>query len=486
MIPPARVRLLRDLPVRPDRDYVLYWMIGARRLSHSFALDQALAHARAHNKPLLLFEALWADYPHASPRFHQFILDGMREHARALAGSGVTYLPYVEPVRGAGRGLLRALTKRATVAVTDDAWAFHYPALLEAGAQASNCRLEAVDGQTLLPVRSAPKCYRRAHDFRRHLHKAFLSAWPELPDARPLEGVTPKGSPIDLSHVARWRVPDIQEPGLVEAISTLDTRVPVCELTGGSSAARMQLDRFCAQRLDSYASRGRHPDEAATSELSAYLHMGHIAVHEIVDRLLADSGWTPERARPEASGKQTGWWGLDEDREAYLDQLLTWRGLAQHACVFGPDPSTYEGLPAWAKATLNDHRDDPRSDLVPLDALHEAASPDPLWNAAQRELRSTGRIANALRMLWGKCVIAWSASPEEAFDRLIVLNDRWALDGRDPNGYLNISWVFGRFDRAWGPERPIFGKVRYMNSRSARKKLRLRAYLARFGGADSS
>jgi deoxyribodipyrimidine photo-lyase len=149
------------------------------------------------------------------------------------------------------------------------------------------------------------------------------------------------------------------------------------------------------------------------------------------------------------------------------------------------DHTSYESLPAWARATLNTHALDPRPQLYSLAQFEAADTHDPIWNAAQRELVQTGRIHNYLRMLWGKKILHWSASPPEALDTMMTLNDRYALDGRDPNSYSGIGWVLGRFDRAWGPERPVFGKIRYMSSDSTRRKLRLSNYLQRFGAADN-
>lgn len=172
--------------------------------------------------------------------------------------------------------------------------------------------------------------------------------------------------------------------------------------------------------------------------------------------------------------------------EAYLDQLVTWRELGFNFCAFRDDYDRYASLPEWAKKSLEKHRRDPRERTYSLAELARAETYDEIWNAAQRELVRTGVIHNYLRMLWGKKVIEWSERPESALERLIELNDRYALDGRDPNSYSGISWCFGRYDRPWGPERPIFGTVRYMSSESTRRKLELDEYLERFGDTAPS
>jgi deoxyribodipyrimidine photo-lyase len=183
-------------------------------------------------------------------------------------------------------------------------------------------------------------------------------------------------------------------------------------------------------------------------------------------------------------GRREGWWELAGDVEAFLDQLLTWRELGYHTARWmtdaGEDPEAWESLPRWARTTLLEHADDPRPHRYTVDAFETARTHDPLWNAAQRQLREEGVIQNYLRMLWGKKILEWSPSPQEALDTMIHLNHRWAVDGRDPNSTGGITWVLGRYDRGW-PERAIYGKVRSMSSDSTRRKVELRGYLRRFG-----
>lgn len=197
--------------------------------------------------------------------------------------------------------------------------------------------------------------------------------------------------------------------------------------------------------------------------------------------MLTRESWAPDLLGPRPTGSRTGWWGLGAGAESYLDQLLTWRELALNGALNLPGYDDLTGNPAWAQRTLDEHRADVRAMTYTDEALASASTHDPVWNAAQRELVQTGGMHTFLRMLWGKKVLEWSDTPEQAFSRLVHLNNRYALDGRDPNSYAGIAWVFGRYDRAWGPERPIYGKVRYMTSESTRRKLRMRGYLERWG-----
>jgi deoxyribodipyrimidine photo-lyase len=184
--------------------------------------------------------------------------------------------------------------------------------------------------------------------------------------------------------------------------------------------------------------------------------------------------------RSTANG-QRGWFGMSEAAEAFLDELVTWRELGFNYCWQRSDYEDYRSLPEWAKATLDGHAADPREHVYSLEQFAASRTHDEVWNAAQRQLRESGVLQNYLRMLWGKKVLEWSRSPAEAFHILIELNNRYAIDGRDPNSYTGISWVFGRYDRPWAPERPIYGVIRYMSSANTVKKLRLKQYLQQWG-----
>jgi deoxyribodipyrimidine photo-lyase len=183
----------------------------------------------------------------------------------------------------------------------------------------------------------------------------------------------------------------------------------------------------------------------------------------------------------QTKGGRSGWWGMSEAAESFLDELVTWREIGFNMCSKVRRYDRWESLPEWAQETLDDHSRDPRPHIYSLEQLQNAATHDAVWNAAQRQLLHEGRMHNYLRMLWGKKVLEWSPTPQDALKVLIELNNRYAVDGRDPNSYSGIFWVFGRYDRAWGPERPIFGKIRYMTSDSTLRKLDMKAYLAKWG-----
>jgi deoxyribodipyrimidine photo-lyase len=469
--------------VLPAGEYVLYWMLAARRTTWNFALQRAATYARELGKPLLILEALRCDHPYASDRLHRFVLDGMADNSAACRRAGAAYYPYVEPDRGSGKGLLAALAARACVVVTDDFPAYFLPRAVAAAGEKVPIRLEAVDGNGLLPLRAADRPFARAFDFRRFLQRV-LREHLTLPAPDPLGGIPLAGRaeiPPEVSE--RW--PPASGDLLRGAPGTLaslpvDHGVPVAPLRGGPEAGRARLQTFVAARLDRYGEDRNHPDRDATSGLSPYLHFGHLSAHEVFSAVMAREGWSEDLLGARATGKRSGWWGVGPSAEAFLDQLVTWRELGFNGCFHGDPWDRYEGLPPWARETLERHAADPRPYRYSLEQLRSGRTHDPLWNAAQTQLLREGRLHNYLRMLWGKKILEWTGNPEEALATMLELNDRYALDGRDPNSLSGVFWCLGRYDRAWGPERPVFGKIRYMSCANTARKVEVKAYLERY------
>jgi deoxyribodipyrimidine photo-lyase len=484
-VPDIRIQVLNAGPVDGQGDFVLYWMIAYRRVSWNFALQRAVQWARELNKPLVVLEALRCGYPWASDRLHRFVLDGMADNARVLESKPVSYYPYVEPVLDAGKGLLAALADRACVVVTDDFPAFMLPRMVRAAARQIRVQLEQVDSNGLLPLRAAERVFTTAYSFRRFLQQNLRAHLIEFPEEDPLAGVNlPRLNALPEEISERWpKAEGAILSGASESVAGLpiDHSVSVAETRGGPAAAEATLRRFLDERLARYAETRNQPEEEVTSELSPYLHFGHISAHQIFFHVMAREGWSVGHLAPSVTGSRSGWWGVSRWAEAFLDQLVTWRELGFNMCWQREDYDRLESLPDWAKGTLSKHARDPRPYLYTLEELESGRTHDPLWNAAQMQLVREGRIHNYLRMLWGKKILEWTESPQEALAVMIELNNKYALDGRDPNSYSGIFWCLGRYDRPWGPERPVFGKVRYMSSESTARKVRVRDYVARYG-----
>ena len=483
-VPAGRIRTVNGAPVRPDRPWVVYWMVAARRARANFALQRAVELALELGRALVVLEPLEVDYPWASDRLHAFALQGMADNAEAFAGRPVRYVPYVEPRPGEGRGLLEAFAGRAAVVVTDDAPVFFLPSILEAAGRRLDVRLEAVDGCGLVPVRAVDRAFVTAFSFRAWLQKTLPAHLDARPADDPLAGAPLPAAPDVAATMTRWAE---ASPALLAADPAALARLPIdhdvapVTTRGGTAAAAARLAAFVDRDLDGYAEGRRDPDTDRGSGLSPYLHFGHLSAHDVFAAVMTRERWTRRRLAARGGGAREGWWGVRPGAEAFLDQLVTWREIGFNAAAHLAGYDRYDTLPAWAQATLAAHVRDPRAHTYDREAFARAATHDPIWNAAQTELRREGRIHTYLRMLWGKKILEWSPSPREALATMIDLNNRYALDGRDPNSYSGICWCLGRYDRPWGPEREIFGSVRYMSSENTARKLRLKAYLRRYG-----
>lgn len=488
-VPALRVRAANAAPVRGDGAHVVYWMTAFRRTRHNFALQHAVRRARELGRPLLVLEALRAGYPWASDRFHRFAIDAMPENAARLRAAGVAHHAYVEPAPGAGRGLLAALAADACVVVTDDYPEFFHPRMIAAAAARLPVRLEAVDSNGLLPLRAADRAFTAAYHFRRFLQKTLPDHLADAPLEDPLAaGGFPAHPGVPAAVAARWPAASAAllrgDPAALAALP-IDHGVPPVEgATGGAEAGTRRLHDFLDRRLHRYADHRNEVEDGAASGLSPWLHWGFTSTHEILAAVAEREGWTPDRvALGKATGQRAGWWGLPPAAESFLDELVTWRELTFNTAASVPGHDRYETLPDWARATLEAHREDPRPALYPLEALEAGRTGDPLWNAAQGQLRRDGVIHNYLRMVWGKRVLEWTPDPARSIEWLLHLNNRWALDGRDPNSVGGVMWCFGRYDRPWGPERAVFGTVRYMSSENTARKIDVKGYLRRYAPA---
>ncbi|MEZ4287166.1 MAG: deoxyribodipyrimidine photolyase [Polyangiales bacterium] len=482
-VPAIRLRALNDRATRVDGGFVLYWMIAARRPFYNFALQHAVELAQQLNKPLLVFEPLRIDYGWASDRFHRFVLDGMRANKTYFESKNVAYFPYVESEKAAAKGLLQTLASHACAVVTDDFPAFFLPQMLDAAAQKLSVATVAVDSNGLLPVRASDRAYARAVDFRRYLQKVLPTHLDHFPKREPLEGLSLlRFSALDSEISGRWEVADDRVlSGRTIAELPIDHRVGIAALEGGFVASSSRCTDFVENTMHHYADSRNHPDDSTSSGISPWLHFGHLSAFEVFTEIAEVEGWERGMQQTRANGAREGWWSMGVSAEAYLDQLITWRELGFNMCAHRRDYDQYDSLPPWALQTLKKHERDRRPYLYTLEQFDEAATHDPLWNAAQRQLRITGTMHNYLRMLWGKKILHWSETPRDAVQIMIELNNKYAIDGRDPNSYSGIFWVLGRYDRPWGPERDVFGTVRYMTSDSTMKKLRLKRYLSEFG-----
>ena len=483
-VPDLRVRVVNEAVVSSDGEYVLYWMIANRRVDSNFSFERAVDWAVELKKPLLVLEALRCGYRWASDRIHHFVIQGMADNQQRLVDTPVGYYPYLEKNAGEGRGLLAALAEKASVVVSDDFPCFFLPKMLASANRQIGCRFELVDSNGLLPMRAAPKVFSRAYDFRRYLQKNLLPHLNEMPQSNPLARRKLKPlQKIPAQCLKTWPAADVarlaNEPEWLKVLP-IDHGVCVAPFNGGTVAAGKQIRSFVKSKLKDYLERNQ-PERDVASGLSPYLHFGHASAHAVFQATAKEEGWSSGAVAEKATGSSRGWWGASEPFESFADELITWRELGYNMCWQRPDYDQYESLPEWAQKTLEEHTKDKREHVYDLEEFEYSRTHDPLWNAAQRQLVQDGRMHNYLRMLWGKKILQWTNHPQDALEIMIELNNKYAVDGRNPNSYSGIFWVLGRYDRAWGPERPIFGKIRYMTSENTARKVRVKDYLRQYG-----
>jgi deoxyribodipyrimidine photo-lyase len=452
-----RVRLWNDAPARgrDKGEYVLYFCHAYRRARDNAALAYAILRANDLGVPCVVYESIRPDYPFASARLHTFALECARDNAASFAARGIEHVFFLPRTAEEARGVVAKMASRAAVVVSDEHPGFLHPAQNTAAAKHAGCAYVTVDDATGVPMALFPKLETAARTLRPKLLKV-RDAW-LLPLEEPEPRVKPPRLDLPFERV------DLARADLATLVKgcRIDHQVaPVAGTPGGSQEAARRLERFVRARLSGYAGDRHDPSRDGTTELSAHLHWGAISARAVA---LAVRQAAEDR-------------GATESGDALLEQLLVRRGLAFNYAARSPSPTLYDALPAWARATLAAHAADARPSLVDPGDLEAARSPDGLWNAAQTELRARGVIQSYARMLWGKLVLTWTKTPEEAHALLVHLNDKYALDGRDPVGWANIGWCFGLHDRPW-PERAIYGTVRAMTSRSARSKLDFEGYI---------
>jgi deoxyribodipyrimidine photo-lyase len=474
---------------KPEGEYVLYWMQINRRFQYNYALEYAVGWADKLGKPLLILEAFSCDYPWASDRIHTFMMQGMKEHLEYAEKKNLNYISYPEDRPGRYLKLLKELVSGASLLVTDE-----YPVFIM---RERNERLPGefdvpyytVDSNGLIPLGLTEKAPYSAYFFRKIMQKNFKEVYTHSPDSDPLSNIRINLS-INLNLTKEW-MDDIKDAqsrfqDIQRFISKLDIdhEVKPVKWEGTRSAALGMLGYFIKDGLPEYEDKRNHPDAEKTSKLSPWLHFGKISEFEIVKAVLdhQPEGWGLDDIKYN-KGSTGGFFNGDPQIDAFLDELITWRETGFHFAHHTPHYDRFESLPEWARKTLDEHRDDQREWIYSLDEFTRSETHDEIWNAAQAQLREEGIIHNYLRMLWGKKILEWTPDPETALEIMIELNNRFAIDGRDPNSYSGIFWCLGRFDRAW-QERPVYGKIRYMTSESTRKKVKLDQYLKKFGSRN--
>jgi deoxyribodipyrimidine photo-lyase len=439
-----RIRRLNDGVTGAGR-YVLYWMQASCRAECNHALEYTIRQANELGKPVLACFGLTADFPEANARHYTFLLEGLRDAQAALERRGI---PLVVR-RGRPDEVAAGLAREACFVVTDRGYLRVQREWRDRAAAAIPRALVQVESDVVVPVETAaahaqyaaatlrPRIARLLPRFLVPLRETRMRA---RPLARP-----PTGIPLD----------DI--PAIVRELGVDASVPPVPAPRGGSRAAGARLCDFLEDGLRRYDEDRSDPGLTGQSGLSPYLHFGHISPLQIALAV---------RERRGAGAR------------AFLEELIVRRELGMNMARYDDAYDRFAVLPAWCRGTLLAHARDPRPHLYTPRQLETARTHDPYWNAAQTEMILTGTMHGYMRMYWGKKILEWTESPERAFRTALRLNNRYQLDGRDPNSFAGVAWVFGKHDRPWA-ERPVFGLVRYMNAAGLERKFDMKAYVER-------
>jgi deoxyribodipyrimidine photo-lyase len=446
VIDEARIKRLNEREPR-DGAYVLYWMQNAQRASGNPALEHAISLANAQRLPVLVGFGLTEAYPEANLRHFAFMLQGLREAASTLAARGIALVAR----RGEPDRVALDLARDAALVVCDRGYLRHQRRWRQRLAEEARCPVVQVEGEAVVPVEIAStRLEFAARTLRPKLHRVWDAHLRRL-DEQDVE--------VDGSRSAIESSIDLRDlEGTLASLEVDRSVPPVRRFCGGTGEARSRLEAFIAGKLDGYARGRSEPAEWHGSLLSPYLHFGQISPVEVA-----------------LAVREAGRGGA-EDRAAFLEELIVRRELALNFVTFEPDYDRFTALPAWARRTLAEHERDLRPHRYTMSELEAAATHDPYWNAAMAEMVHTGYMHNTMRMYWAKKILEWSGTPQEAFRTTLRLNNRYFLDGRDASSYANVAWALGLHDRPWG-ERPVFGKVRYMNARGLKRKFDMDAYV---------
>ena len=454
----------------PDGGYVLYWMQSTHRLDENWALRAAIRTADRVNLPLVIHQGLDPTYPHAADRHHTFILHGARDTAQRAEALGLHYQFVLRRRRDDDRRIVDRLAAGAYAVITDLFPTAGVQARTERFAQRVSCRVLAVDSVCTVPSGTFATAEYAARTIRPKIGRLLDHALEPVADRGPRVAVTAalRAQLREAIGTEPLPIATMSNDAIADAIASceIDHTVPaVSAMAGGRVAGLARLTHFVDRALPEYAARRNEAGDAeGTSQLSPYLHYGQVAGAEVV-RVARASG------------------APAESLDAFVQQVTTWRELSYNWCLRTPHFETLGALPAWIQKTMAAHVGDPRPVLYDLETLEQAATHDALWNASQRQLVDTGLIHNYPRMLWGKTVLLWTHDYEQARSWLFHLNDKYALDGRDPNSVGGIMWCLGLWDRPWG-NKAIWGGIRPMVTARAKLKFDVGRYVRRYGSGS--
>ena len=444
----ARIQVLNEKGLTRG-NYVLYWMQQSQRSEENHALEYAAEVGNHFDLPVLVVFGLTDDYPEANLRHYTFMLEGLRETRKSLQKRGIK----LALQRGDPADVALRAGRHAKMIVCDRGYLRHQKDWRIRVAERAACRVVQVESDVIVPVEAAsPKAEYAARTIRPKIHKLLKKY------LVPPEAVAVKKDSLDI-EIKEESLEDID--ALLQRLSIDRSVAPVSTFfCGGTSEAKTRFTGFLEEKLKHYDDHSNQPQTDDISGMSPYLHFGQVSPLYLALKVM-DSD-------KRGIGKKNA--------ESFLEELIVRRELAVNFAHYTPDYDAFSSIPGWARQTLSEHASDTRDPLYSKEELDAAGTHDPYWNASMQEMKHTGFMHNYMRMYWGKKILEWSRTPQEAYQVTIELNNRYFLDGRDPNSYTGVAWIYGVHDRAWA-ERPIFGKVRYMAATGLERKCDIHSYV---------
>ncbi len=451
----SRIQFLNDLDLRQG-NYVLYWMQQSQRAETNHALEYAVQQANQMDQGVLVVFGLMDDYPEANWRHYTFMLEGLQDTQAALAKRGIKLVVQ----KGNPADVALAAGQKASLIVCDRGYLRHQRQWRKKVARDASCRVVQIESDVVVPLEVVSnKAEYAARTIRPKIHKHLNDYLVEFkPTKIKKSSLQLRVSGIDLKPI----------DAILKKMSLDRSVVPVSHLfKGGFAQACKIFTDFLDHRFKNYVANRNQPQTDDVSHMSKYLHFGQISPLYLALQILK----TEKRFK--------------EARETYLEELIVRRELAMNFVFYTPKYDSYRCLPNWAQKTLSAHKKDKREQTYTRRQLESARTHDEYWNAAMREMKSTGFMHNYMRMYWGKKILEWSQSPEQAFKTTLAINNKYFLDGRDANSFTGVAWVFGVHDRAWF-ERPIFGKIRYMAASGLERKCDIQAYVKKVDALEKA
>jgi deoxyribodipyrimidine photo-lyase len=441
----ARLKPLNQKGVGAGR-FVLYWMQQSQRAEWNHALEYAVTKANDLGLPLLVIFSLTKNYPDANLRHYTFMLEGLAETQKTLEKRGIKMIVQ----EGEPPDIVVEKSMSAALVICDRGYLMHQKIWRQEVAAKAPCHLIQVESDVVVPVGEVSrKAEYAAFTIRPKIKKildTFLKPVPEISLKVNSLGIHMDTLDLSASNIFTQHLTADHE---VFAVTPL--------FQGGTNQAKNLFEKFLHKNLQQYEKNGNQPQTDDISHMSPYLHFGQISPVYLALKVI-NSG----------AGKSA--------KDAFIEQLVVRRELAVNYVEYTHDYDQFDAIPQWAQKTLDEHRDDSRKTPYTRREMENAETHDEYWNAAMLEMRYTGFMHNYMRMYWGKKILEWSKTPKLAFNTALYLNNKYFLDGRDPNSYAGVAWLFGLHDRPF-KERDIFGKVRYMTATGLKRKCDIQAYV---------